>query len=45
MLQRSAGRLAGSQSLPTSARAVLGYYAHSGVFDYGSIRLKRRMLP
>ena len=42
MLQRSAGRLAGSQSLPTSVRAVLGYYAHSGVFDYGSIRLKRR---
>jgi hypothetical protein len=37
------GRLAASSLLPTAARAVCGYYAHAGVFDYGSIRLKRRV--
>jgi hypothetical protein len=29
--------------LPTAMRAVFGYYAHSGVFDYGSLRLKGRV--
>jgi hypothetical protein len=43
MLQQGAGRLADSPLLPTSARAVLGYYAQSGVFDYGSLQLKRRV--
>ncbi len=43
MLQQAAGRLARSQVLPTSARAVCGYYASSGVFDYGSLGLKRRV--
>jgi len=42
MLKRSAASLAGSELLPTSVRAVFGYYAHSRVFDYGSLRLKRR---
>jgi len=42
MLRRSAAGLAGSEVLPTSVRAVFGYYAHSGVFDHGSLRLKRR---
>jgi hypothetical protein len=43
MLRTGAGRLAASGSLPTSARAVLGYYADAGVFDWGSLRLKRRV--
>jgi hypothetical protein len=43
MLQRSMGRLAANSHLPTAVRAVCGYYAHAGVFDYGSIRLKRRV--
>jgi hypothetical protein len=43
MLRRSASALAGSDPLPTSLRAVLGYYADSGVFDYRSLRLKRRV--
>jgi hypothetical protein len=42
MLRRTAGRLARSGALPTSLRAVFGYYAHSGVFDYSSLGLKRR---
>jgi len=43
MLRRGAGWLARRGTLPTSARAVFGYYAHSGVFDAGSLRLKRRV--
>jgi hypothetical protein len=43
MLQRSMGRLAASSLLPTAVRAVCGYYAHAGVFDYGSLQLKRRV--
>jgi hypothetical protein len=43
MLRRSAEWLAGQDPLPTSARAVFGYYAHSGVFDIGSLRLKSRV--
>ena len=42
MLRRTAGWLARIGPLPTSLRAVLGYYAHSGVFDYSSLGLKRR---
>ena len=38
-----AGWLARRDRLPTSARAVFGYYAKSGVFDYRSLRLKRRV--
>jgi hypothetical protein len=43
MIRRLAGWLAGRDALPTTFRAVLGYYAHSGVFDVGSVRLKRRV--
>jgi len=43
MLQTSAGSLASCERLPTSLRAVLGYYADSGVFDYRSLRLQRRI--
>ena len=43
MFQRSADWLACRSVLPTSARAVFGYYAHSGTFDVGSLRLKRRV--
>jgi hypothetical protein len=43
MLQTSAGVLAGRDALPTSLRAVLGYYADSGVFDYRALRLQRRI--
>ncbi len=43
MFDRSAGWLARRERLPTSARAVFGYYAHSGVFDWGSLSLKRRV--
>lgn len=43
MFRRSADWLARRETLPTSARAVFGYYAHSGVFDIGSLRLKRRV--
>ena len=42
MLQRGAGWLAGSEAMPTAVRAVFGYYADAGVFDAGSLRLKRR---
>ncbi|WP_226021656.1 hypothetical protein [Halomicrobium salinisoli] len=41
MLKTGAGRLADSGRLPTALRAVLGYYADAGVFDYGSLALKR----
>ena len=40
MLKTGAGRLADSGRLPTAVRAVLGYYADAGVFDYGSLSLK-----
>ncbi len=43
MFRRSAGWLAKQESAPTSVRAVFGYYAKAGVFDYGSLRLKRRV--
>ncbi|WP_302080198.1 hypothetical protein [Salinibaculum rarum] len=43
MFQTSAGYLAGRDRLPTSLRAVLGYYADSGVFDYRSLQLQRRI--
>ena len=43
MLRASAGWVAARDTLPTSVQAVLGYYADSGVFDYGSLRLKSRV--
>ena len=43
MLRRCAGWVAQLEPIPTSARAVFGYYADSGVFDAGSLRLKRRI--
>ncbi len=43
MFVRSAGWLARREAVPTSARAVFGYYAHSGVLDIGSLRLKQRV--
>ncbi len=43
MFRGSAGWLAGRGPLPTTVSAVLSYYAHSGVFDLGSLRLKRRV--
>jgi len=43
MLKTGAGRLADSGRLPTALRAVLGYYADAGVFDYGSLALKREI--
>ena len=43
MLQTSAGVLARRDALPTSLRAVLGYYADSGVFDYRALRLQSRI--
>jgi hypothetical protein len=43
MLRTGAGRLAASEVLPTAVRAVLGYYADAGVFDWGSLQLKSRV--
>ena len=43
MFRQSAGWLAGRGPLPTTVSAVLSYYAHSGVFDVGSLQLKRRV--
>ncbi len=43
MLKRGAGRIATAKSVPTSIRAVFGYYANAGVFDAGSLKLKRRV--
>jgi len=40
VLQTGAAVLADRRGLPTAVRAVLGYYADSGVFDYGSLSLK-----
>jgi len=35
-----AGRLAGADRLSTAQRAILGYYAESGRFDYRALRIK-----
>jgi hypothetical protein len=43
MLHRSAEWLADRRRVPDSARAVVGYYADTGVFDYRSLLLKRRV--
>jgi hypothetical protein len=43
MLRQGAGWAAARDPLPTPLRAVLGYYADSGVFDPDSLRLKRRV--
>jgi hypothetical protein len=43
MFRTGADRLAAVDALPTPLRAVLGYYADAGVFDWGSLRLKRRV--
>jgi hypothetical protein len=43
MLRTGSRRLAATERLPTSLRAVLGYYADTGVFDYRSLTLKRRV--
>ncbi len=43
MLRASAGWLAARRALPTALQAVLGYYGDSGVFDYGSLRLKSQV--
>jgi len=39
--RRLAGWLADRETIPTAGRAVLGYYAETGVFDRETIRLKR----
>jgi hypothetical protein len=39
-LRAAAGWFAGRSTFPTSVRAVFDYYAHSGVFDVESLRLK-----
>jgi len=43
MLRTGAGLVAGTEAAPTSVRAVLGYYADTGAFDWRSLRLKRRV--
>jgi len=43
VIKTGAGWLANSATLPTALRAVLGYYADAGVFDYGSLSLKREI--
>ena len=43
MFRRPADWLADRDRLPTAARAVLGYYARTGVVDLRSLRLKRRV--
>ena len=40
VLKTVAVALADSHRVPTAVRAVLGYYADTGVFDYGSLSLK-----
>ena len=40
VLTTGAAALADRRRLPTALRAVLGYYADTGVFDYGSLSLK-----
>ncbi len=43
VLKVGAGWLADSGAVPTSLRAVLGYYADAGVFDYDSLALRREI--
>ena len=43
MLHRGAAWLADSDRLPDSVAAVAGYYGETGVFDYRSLLLKRRV--
>jgi hypothetical protein len=43
VMKTGAGWLADNETLPTALRAVLGYYADAGVFDYGSLSLKREI--
>jgi len=43
MLHRSAAWLADRDRVPDSACAAVGYYADTGVFDYRSLLLKRRV--
>lgn len=43
MLRRTATWLAGREPLPTSVRAVFGFYGDTGTFDLASLRLKRRV--
>jgi hypothetical protein len=43
MLQQGAAWLACREALPTAVRAVCGYYADSGIFDYRSLQLRRRV--
>ena len=40
VIKTGAAVLADSSTLPTAVRSVLGYYADTGVFDYGSLSLK-----
>lgn len=42
MVRRVAAGIARTSSFPTAVRAVFGYYAKTGEFDVGSLRLKRR---
>jgi hypothetical protein len=39
-LRAVASRLAGVERLPTAQRAILGYYAETGRFDYRALRIK-----
>ena len=43
VLKTGAGMLANRRRVPTALRAVLGYYAETGVFDYASLSLKREI--
>jgi hypothetical protein len=43
MFRRSATWLADRDALPTTVRAVFGFYGETGAFDLGSLRLKRRV--
>jgi hypothetical protein len=39
-LRTAAGRLAATERVPIAQRAVLGYYAETGRFDYRALRIK-----
>jgi len=43
VLKKGAAVLANTTSVPTAVRSVLGYYADTGVFDYGSLSLKSQV--
>jgi len=43
MIRRTATWLAGRELLPTTVRAVFGFYGETGTFDLASLRLKRRV--